>query len=179
MDAVEIIEGDLVDQIDQRIIELGNDYDFSELKLNDKELLRRMAALTIRLESGEKELEKGIRAKEFDSNEALKEEQRLGLMRRDLVLIQESLGMSRAKRVEKLENNPLAIFIDIKARAKRFLYERFCHIFCPSCHQLIAEIHFSWPEEKSSLTITCGRCKTKTTLTGKEMLKNESENPYK
>jgi len=170
---------ELSSQVEKKLAEFAKDYDLSDMKSNDKESLRRMAALMVRLESAEQDLEERLRSDELDPNEALKEEQRLGIMRRDLIALQESLGITRAKRIEKTEENPLLLWEDIKARARHFLQERLAYVRCCQCNIVLAVVNFTYPESNNEITVTCGRCGKVTKLSGQKLLELEKKNPYK
>ncbi len=174
-----IYSGELENQVIERLRKLEGDYDFIDMKHNDMDLLRRMATLMVRLEDAESTLTKRIRNDEIDSAEKLKEEQTLGLMRRDLVMFQDTLGISRGKRVDKVENNPLLLFEDIRKRAAHFLRERLCYIKCPQCNIAIGTVNFLYPDKNNVISLECGKCGTISSFSSKELLEVEEQNPYR
>ncbi len=175
----QIYSGELENQVVERLKKLEGDYDFIDMKHNDMDLLRKMATLMVRLEDAEANLEKRLRSDELDSNEALKEEQRLGLMRRELVMFQDALGISRGKRVDKVENNPLLLFEDIRKRAAHFLKERLCYIKCPQCNIAISTVNFLYPDKNNVISLECGKCGTISSFSSRELLEMEEGNPYR
>jgi tetratricopeptide (TPR) repeat protein len=165
--------------IKAKMEELGQGYDFSELKPNDWDIFRRMAALMVRLERGEKALEELMKSEQIDPTNALREEQRLASMRDGILKFQDALGLTRIRRVEKTEGDPRKIFEDIRKRAQKFLNERLCHILCPQCGTLICSVNFLFPERDNNIHLECGRCNTVSDVSSKDALETERKNPYR
>lgn len=173
------VEDKLDIKIENRMKDLEEDYDLSDMKLNDIIAIERWVTITIRLEEAEKDLEERIKNGDLSTQEALKEEQRLSTMRRDMLELQRSLGIDRAKRRDVNEDDPRLLFEDIRQRAKKFLEERLCYVKCHKCGMVLVTVHFTYPNTDNKLTLVCERCEAVTEYTSGEILELEKENPYK
>ena len=168
----------LVSKVSKKIEELSKDYDLSDMKPHDWTMFREMAVLMVRLEEEQQRLAGIIQAEELDETNALRAEQRLAVIREGILKIQESLGLTRAKRIDQVENDPRVLFEDIKARAKRFLDARLAKLKCPKCNVMLASVHFVQPEADNQIKLTCHRCGFVLNLTSKEAIQMEARNTY-
>lgn len=172
------VTGKLDRLIDEEMKNLEKDYDLSDMKYNDVVLIERWVALMIRLRDSEEDLEHRIQAGELGSNEALTEEKRLSTMRDDMLKIQRSLAIDRAKRRDSSDDDPRLLFADIRKRAKRFYQERLCYVKCPNCNLVICTANFLYPDSNNRVLLTCARCDTESEWTSQELVKIEKDNPY-
>jgi len=179
-DILEIVSiEDLDAQVQKQMDALEKDYDFSDMKYNDMVLLEQMAMLMVRLISSEPVLEEKIRDGSLESHNALKEEQRLKTIRDCIRDIQNDLGILRVKRAETVEDNPRLLFDDIRQRAHKFLKERLIYVLCPDCKIAICTLNFLYPDQKNTLTLTCGKCGKSHSWSSAELLALEKDNPFK
>lgn len=171
--------GELSSQVQAQIDALEKDYDFTDMKYNDMVLIWSMAMLMVRLAQSEPALEERIRSGDIESHNALKEEQRLKTMRDAIRDLQNDLGILRVKRVEKIEDNPLLLFDDVRKRAKHFLKERLIYVRCPECQIAICTVNFLYPEQSNQLSLKCGKCGKSHAWSSSELLAIEKDNPFK
>jgi len=170
---------DLDEQVQAQLDSLEKDYDFSDMKFNDMVCLKSMAMLMVRLAESEPVLEERIREGSLEPHNALKEEQRLKTMRDSIRDLQNDLGILRVKRVEKIEDNPLLLFADVRKRAKHFLKERLIYIKCPDCQIAICTVNFLYPDQNNQITLICQKCGKSHTWSSTELLALEDNNPFK
>ncbi len=175
---LERVTGKLDRLIEEEMKDLEKDYDLSDMKYNDIVLIERWVALMVRLRDSEEDLEYRIQAGELGSAEALSEERRLSTMRDDMLKIQRSLAIDRARRRDSSEDDPRLLFADIRKRAKRFYRERLCYVKCPNCSLVICTVNFLYPDSNNKLLLTCARCDTESEWTSGELIKIEKDNPY-
>jgi hypothetical protein len=167
----------LEDKVAERIGKLGEEFDLSDMKYHDLLLLQRFFTALIRLEDAEQDLEE--RYEGLGANEKAREEAALSTLRNDVLRMQNELGISKLKRNQQVEDNPVLLFDDIRARAKKFLEERLCWVNCPTCGMQLAKVHFTYPKESTTLKLHCGRCDHEFITSAEEILKAENSNPYK
>ena len=165
------------ERVQARLDQLAEDYDLSDMKYNDHVLIKRWAILTERLDEEEEEFRVG--KGEMSPNDALREEQRLSGLQRDIISIQETLNITRAKRRDKTEDNPRLLYEDIKSRAAKFLKDRLAYIKCPKCGMIVSKVWFLYPESNNIVKYHCGKCEKEFQLTSTQILEAEDKNPYK
>jgi hypothetical protein len=167
-------------RIKERIDKLAEEYDLTDMKYHDRILLEQFMALTIRLEDEQLAEEQAKADGEIvQPSDAARKEQQLSIMRNDLLKIQNDLGISRLKRKDTVEDSPLILFQDIRARAKRFLESRLSYVKCPECGLVLCKVNFLYPAADNKITLTCGRCSAKVEFNSSEVLDMERKNPYK
>lgn len=165
------------EKVQARLDQLSEDYDLSDMKVNDRDLLWRMVYLLERLE-----LEGEAFRLERDSlsaNDALREEQRLSGLQRDILNIQDALNITRAKRRDTSEDNPRLLYEDIKMRATKFLKERLAYIKCPKCGMVLCTVNFLYPDAGNAIKLECEKCSNVFQITSKEAIEEEKNNAYK
>jgi hypothetical protein len=165
------------DKVAERIAKLGDEYDLSDMKYHDLMVLQRFFTAMIRLEDAEADLED--RYEDLGANEKAREEAALSTLRNDILKMQNELGISKLKRNEQLEDNPVLLFDDIRARAKKFLEERLCWVNCPVCGMQLVKVHFTYPKAVNTMKLVCGRCDHEFVTNAEDILNNEGKNPYK
>jgi hypothetical protein len=167
----------LEEQVAARIEELGEEFDLSDMKYHDLLILQRFFTALIRLEKAEAEL-----AEKYDdlpAGEKSREETALSTLRGDVLRMQNELGISKLRRNAEVEDNPMVMFSDVRARAKKFLEERLCWVICPKCGMQVAKVHFTYTQVTATLKMMCGRCEVEFSVTAEELLQKERENPYR
>jgi hypothetical protein len=168
---------DVRSKVEERIDKLGEEFDLSDMQYHDLLLLERFFTALIRLEEAEADLED--RYEDLGANEKAREEAALSTLRNDILKMQNELGISKLRRAEQLEDNPVLLFDDIRSRAKKFLEERLCWVNCPVCGMQLTKVHFTYPKVSNTLTLICGRCEHEFKITSEEILEAESKNPYR
>jgi hypothetical protein len=164
------------EKVQARIDRLAEDYDLSDMKYNDHTLVQRWGVLTERLETEEEALR--LERDSLSAHDALREEQRLSGLQRDILSIQEALNITRAKRRDTSEDNPRLLYEDIKMRAAKFLEERLAYIKCPKCGMVLCTVNFLYPDAENVLKLGCGDCGASTEVTSREAVDIERNNPY-
>ena len=167
------------ERVQARIDFLGEHYDLSDMKYNDLQSIRDWAVLTERLQQEEEALRILKEQGEIAPNDALREEQRLSIVRRDIQNREESLNITRAKRRDKTEDNPRLLYEDIRSRAAKFYKERLTYLKCSKCGLLLCNAWFLYPEVDNIIKLTCGKCGKETQFNSKEAVEIERTNPYK
>ncbi len=165
------------ERVQARLDQLSEDYDLSDMKYNDRELIRRWAYLTERLETEGETLR--LERDGLSAHDALREEQRLSGMQRDILNIQEALNITRARRRDTSEDNPRLLYEDIKMRAARFLKERLAYIKCPKCGMVLCTVNFLYPDAGNTIKLECEKCSNVFQITSKEAIEEEKNNAYK
>ena len=66
--------------------------------------------------------------------------------------------------------------IDLKVRAKSFLSDRLCEVYCPKCNMLLAKVWFLYKDADNKLELTCGRenCGYKFSVTQADFINNKN-----
>jgi len=172
-----VSEETLEERVDSRITKLSEEYDLSDMKYHDMLILQRFFTAFIRLEDAELEL--ADRYQDLGANEKAREEASLSTLRNDILKMQSELGISKLRRNQEVEDNPMVIFSDIRARAKKFLDERLCWVNCPICGMQLAKINFTYPKAANTLKLFCGRCEHEFTVGAEEILATENKSPFK
>ncbi len=167
------------ERVEARIAFLAEHYDLSDMKYNDLRAIREWAVLTERLDEEEKALRELKEQGEITTSDALREEQRLSIVRRDISSLEAELNITRAKRHNKTEDDPRLLYEDIRSRAHRFLQERLTYLVCSKCEMLLTTVWFHYPESDNSIILTCGKCGHVTEYTSEEAVEIERTNPYK
>jgi len=167
----------LEEKVGARIEKLGEEYDLSDMKYHDLLVLQRFFTALVRLEDAEREL--ADRYDKLTPNEKAREESALSTLRNDVLKMQNELGISKLRRNEQVEDNPMVLFADIRQRAKRFLDERLCWVNCKKCGMQICKVHFTYPKADNYLRLVCARCDAVNEYTSAELLETEHGNPYK
>lgn len=165
------------ERVQARLDHLAEDYDLSDMKYNDSTLIQRWATLTERLELEEETLR--LERDNLSAHDALREEQRLSGLQRDILSIQEALNITRAKRRDTSEDNPRLLYEDIKMRAAKFFKERLAYIKCPKCGMVLCTVNFLYPDAENVLKLECGDCGERAEVTSREAVDIERNNPYK
>lgn len=172
-------------RIEEKLAKFENDYDLSDLKVNDREVLRGLVQVTISLEDYEQELFK-IRETGITPDNILlvdKLQKAMSDLRKDISSMQNDLAITRKHRRSDQETSVLAYIDSLKEKAKKFLESRQAYILCPKCATLLATTWTLYPESDNKITLTCKQkdkdgvpCNTKFTVTTKELLANRQTN---
>ena len=176
------------EEIDRKIVEFGEDYDLSDLKINDREILRALVQATLSLEHLELWLYKQRQADEklgmdnilvFDKVNKVASD-----LRSDISKLQGDLKITRKIRQSDKTESVLAYLDDLKEKARKFYESRMMYVTCPKCNQALFSGWFLFPKAKNKLTFTCSRviedentlCGNVFSITSEELLKNKGFN---
>lgn len=165
-------------RIDKKLREFAEDYDISDLKINDKLVLRALVQALLQLEDLEQyantQREGGI-----DPSKIVQLRETNGIMailRKDISSMQEDLKITRKHRKGDKEQNAIAYLDDLKAKAKEFYKSAMTYVYCPNCHQLLMTFWILYPEEKKNrIKIYCNNVLGNGDECGAEILINVKE----
>lgn len=171
-------------KVKQKIDELGNDYDLTDLKYNDIMQLNDLSTAMVTLEALQeviyKEQKKGIDGDNIAFIDRLNRV--ISSVRSDVSKIQTDLNLSRKIRKGEKEESVLQYIEKVKDYAKRRYEEVMSYIYCPKCKMLLSTIWLLYPNENNKVTLTCNRlldngkrCKNKFTVTSKTLMENRGQ----
>jgi hypothetical protein len=172
-------------RIDEKLTRFEDDYDLSDLKVNDREVLRGLVQSIISLEDYEQELFK-VRSTGITPENILlidKLQKAMSDLRKDISNMQNDLAITRKTRRSDQETSVLAYIDSLKDKARKFLETRQAYIICPKCSTLLSTVWTLYPQSDNKITLTCKQkdkdgvpCNTKFTVTTKELLVNKQTN---
>lgn len=173
-------------RIEKRLDDFGEDYDISDLKINDRLVLRALIQAILQLEDLEQAAnrlrEGGI---EQSSIAMLRElNNMMSNLRKDISTMQEDLKITRRHRKGDKEASVISFLEDLKIKAKQFYESKMSFIFCTSCGELLATIWTQYPDKKgNTIKLVCRRdlgdgnvCNTEVAITTKELLEMNGTN---
>lgn len=173
------------EEFDKRIArkwqEFEDDYDLSDLKINDKATLRSLIQSIISLEEYEQNLYK-IRASGITADNAYEIEKFQKIMseiRSDISKAQNDLNITRKIRKSDQDVSVQAYIDGLKDKAKKFYESKAGYIFCPKCNMLLGTIWVQYPEQdRNKVALVCGRegCGEKVIVSTKDLIKNRGTN---
>lgn len=177
---------DFEKRINLKLEEFENDYDLSELKVNDKLSLRALIQDYLALEDYE-QIAFELRSAGVDLNSIIEFEKLNNMMsslRSDIIKLQTDLGISRKARRGDQETTVLAELDKLKARAREFYAEKMFYVYCPKCNSLLSTTWFLYPDEKGNkLQLVCrqkdkagNECGEKFAISSKELLDMRGSN---
>jgi hypothetical protein len=172
-------------RITEKLDMFEEDYDLTDLKINDREVLNGLIQAIIAVEDYDVELFKA--RSEGVNAENLILVEKLQRARSDLVKsisdMQNDLAITRKHRRSDQETSVIAYIESLKDKARKFYKERMSYVFCPKCNTLLSTIWTLYPETNNKLTLTClqkdkdgNECNTTFTVTTKELLKDRGTN---
>lgn len=151
------------EEIDRRMVDFEEDYDLSDMKINDRIVLRNLIRTIISLEDFEdlfiqlrytdEELdEKSVRVMDRIANIMTK-------LRSDISDMQGDLKLTRKIRKDSREESFLQWLENTKEKAKIFYKRKMLYIFCPECKELLSTIWLLYPDEQeNSIFLVCNKC---------------------
>lgn len=174
------------DRISKKLEEFSQDYDLSDLKINDRDALRALIQAHLTLEDYEQYLFK-VRSEGINENTIFSVEKLQKVMsdlRSDISKIQQDLNITRKVRKSDQDVSVLAYISSLKEKAKKFYESKMGYIFCPKCNLLLGTVWTMYPEnDKNKVHLVCGRvmpdgstCGEKVTIGTKELLKGRGTN---
>jgi hypothetical protein len=173
-------------RIDRKLKEFEDDYDLSDLKVNDKLVLRALIQSILTLEDLEKVVFE-IRKEGFDDiDNVLKLEKISTVMnklRNDISNMQTDLKITRKHRKGDKETSVINYLEDLKLKAKQFYESKMSYVFCPKCNMLLGTVWFLYPYGKNKLIFNCDRilengekCDGVVNISSKELMENRGTN---
>jgi hypothetical protein len=172
-------------RIEEKLARFEEDYDLSDLKVNDREVLRGLVQSIISLEDYEQGLFK-IREGGITPDNLIvidKLQKAMSDLRGDISKMQNDLAITRKHRRSDQETSVLAYIDSLKDKARKFLESRQAYILCPKCSTLLMTCWSLYPNSNNKISLTClqkdkdgNPCNTKFTVTTKELLANKQTN---
>lgn len=167
-------------RIGSKLKEFAIDYDISDLKMNDKLILRALIQALLQLEDLEQYANK-LREEGLNPSNIAQLREYNNMMtglRKDISTMQEDLKITRKHRKGDKEANVMAYVEDLKAKAKQFYEETMTYVYCPKCNQLLGTFWIPQPiDKKNRLRLYCQRdigdgnkCETEVIVNPKEAL---------
>lgn len=174
-----IREVDIEKAVEEKIEELGKDYDLEGMKINDRNILKLLALAEIQLEYIEKSLFH-IRAEEaytIDNVTLVEKLNRIASsLRADINSFSDVLAISRKERRKDQETSVQDALQKLKERAKKFAERTMVHVFCPDCKLLILSAWLQSGEKQTKVATNCPRCKKALSLTLEDLYDTDNRN---
>ena len=156
----DILGEDFEERIKNKIEELTEDYDLSDMKSNDLLILRALAQSLISLEDFEL---MAYEERQNIGNDNImtvdKVQKIISDLRRDVSNQQTDLKISRKVRKSDDREDVIQTVETLKEKAQRFADQKMRYIVCPKCDMLLATIWVQYPEVDNVLTFQCNRRK--------------------
>lgn len=173
-------------RISAKLAEFEQDYDLSDLKINDRDILRALVQAQISLEDYEQAMFK-MRADGINQNFLISTEKLNKVMsdlRTDISKLQNDLNITRKVRKSDQDVSVMAYIEGLKDKARRFAEAKMQYIFCPECNMLIGTVWTLFPqEERNKIALVCNRdlgegkkCGAKVIVSTAQLLKNRGTN---
>ncbi len=173
-------------RIQNKLEEFEIDYDISDMKFNDKEVLRSMIQAIISLEELE-QLAYRIGLSAADDETALSRLEKVSRMksfiRSDISNMQNDLNITRKIRKGEKEESVLAAIDNLHKKAKEFVNAKFGRIYCPKCKMLIGSVWVLYPKSNNKFWFHCERiledgsiCDTRVVISYADLIKNGMKN---
>ncbi len=153
----EIDEEALEAEVEKGLSEFGDDYDLSDMKINDRIVLRNLVLSMISLEALEKQFV-GLRENLSDANILLLDRTSgvMSKLRHDISDMQGDLKLTRRIRKEGREESFISWLAKTKEKAEKFYKRKHLYIFCPECRRLEATVWLLYPNEATEISFHCG-----------------------
>lgn len=176
-------------RIQRKMDQFSEDYDLSDLKINDKETLRALIQTVLTLEDYEQALFKlrsGGLTHDFVIG-ADKLHKAMSDLRADISKLQNDLNITRRVRKSDQDISVMAYIDGLKEKAKKFYENKMSYIFCPKCNMLLATVWSLYPDsDKNKIVLVCERitpdgtkCGEKVIITTRELLNSRGTNNKK
>ena len=144
--------------IANRIKSFENDYDLSDMKINDLMALRALAQAAIALDELELLIFTERKKTSLDNITIIEKLGRASSdLRSDISKLQNDLNITRKTRKGDREDSIQAYIEKLKGQAKEFYEQKMSYIFCDKCNMLLATIWFLYPDEDNIISLTCHR----------------------
>jgi hypothetical protein len=172
-------------RIEAKLEEFEEDYDLTDMKVNDKQTLRNLVQAIITLEDLEQAMYQVRQAGISDSNLMLQDKvtSQMSRIRGDISKMQDDLKITRKSRKADKEESALNFIQDMVKKAERTYEARMSKIFCPECNMLLGTTWFLWPNADNKLSFKCKRkldtgetCKGRAVVSSKELMEKRGTN---
>lgn len=174
------------DRIKRWIDKFAEDYDLSDLKANDKLVLRALAQAHINLEDLEN-FSFNLRAggiQDMDITKLERMNNMMSVLRKDISSMQTDLKITRKIRKGDKEESVISTIENLQKAAKEFYQNRMFYVWCDKCNMLLFTGWFLYPDEHTNkLQLVCKHrletgelCNNKITLNSKQLLDKRGTN---
>jgi hypothetical protein len=176
----------LESRIEQKWLQFSEDYDLTDLKINDREVLRGLIQAIISLEDYEQMMFR-IRAEGMTVENLTvidKIQKAMSDLRKGISDSQNDLNITRKVRKSDQESSVIAYIDGLKEKAKNFYESRMNYIFCPKCNTLLATIWVLYADqERNKVSLVCNRenhdgilCGEKVIVSIKDLIESRNTN---
>jgi hypothetical protein len=174
------------DRIANKLKEFENDYDLSDMKINDMDTMRALIQAQISLEDYEQHMfklrENGINESTIFASEKLSKI--MSELRADISKFQQDLNITRKVRKSDKDVSTIAYVTSLKQDAKKFYEQKMQYIYCPKCNMLLGTLWSMYPNnDRNKIQLICGRvkpdgstCGEKVVVSTAELVKNRGTN---
>lgn len=149
-------------RIEQKLQEFSDEYDLTDLKINDRAALRALIQAFIALEDYE-QLLFGLRSADESINADNiyifeKVNKVLSDLREDISNLQDDLKITRKSRKSDQETSLIEYLESLKEKARKFYESKMQYVYCDKCNTLLGTIWTLYPEEKKNkIRLKCNR----------------------
>jgi hypothetical protein len=173
-----IIYGDTDTQVEAVIKSFEEDYDLSGMTANDKLALLELARIFVSLDRIQENIDAELEADDPNVVRFEKLTKIASQMRVDASKLQHDLNITRRARQDAGGQTVPEFLSELQQRAKQFLADRLCEIYCPECNMLLAKVWFLYGEKDNTIKLACGRegCENIFEVTSCELLENKGKN---
>jgi hypothetical protein len=171
-------------RIAEKLAKFEEDYDLTDLKVNDREFLRGLVQAIISLEDYEQYIfklrEEGVNTENLLAIDKI--EKAMSDKRKSISDAQNDLAITRKHRKSDQETSVIAYIDGLKEKARKFYQSKMSYVYC-ECGTLLATVWTLYPESDNKMVFVCQQkdkngnpCGKKTIVTTKELLKNRNTN---
>lgn len=174
------------ERINRKLQEFEEDYDLSDMKINDRDTLRALIQAQITLEDYEQFMYsiRSDKLTEYTFATVEKLQKAMSDLRSDISKLQNDLNITRKIRKSDQDVSTLAYITSLKEKAHKFYEAKAGYIYCPKCDMLLGTVWSMYPsEERNKVVLICGRvlpnggtCGEKIVIGTAELLKNRGTN---
>ncbi len=172
------------DRISDKLAKFEEDYDLTDLKINDREILRALVQSILSLEDYEQMLF-SLRSEGINPDNLIlidKIQKVMSDLRKDISNFQNDLAITRKHRRSDQETSVIAYIDKLKEKARKFYESKMSYVYC-ECGTLLATVWTLYPESSNKMSFICQQkdkdgnpCGKKTVVTTKELIDNRSTN---
>jgi len=170
--------GDFEGKVEDVLESFRKDYDLSNMSINDTISLAGLARLFVMIEETDDQISNEINNDDTDWGMVGAMNRTATKFREDASRMQSDLNITRKARQGDEGQSVVDFIEDLKTRAKNFLKDRLCEVYCPKCNMLLAKVWCLYPDEDNVLHVVCGRdgCGYKFDVTSKYMTEHMNKN---
>lgn len=173
-------------KITAKLKEFEEDYDLSDLKINDRDTLRALIQAQLSLEHYEQERFKltlaGLNQEVVFAIDKL--QKIMSDLRTDISKLQNDLNITRKVRKSDQDVSVMAYIDGLKEKAKKFAEAKMSYIFCPKCNMLLGSVWTLYPHnDRNKIALVCERalpdgskCGEKVVVSTADLMKNRGTN---